>query len=80
MNGGIDSALRFPDVAQHVFPVQQGDAHAFWFGAFSNTHFDDTELSAISIAATTVSETAILPSISCFLPRLRRSVEAGVQF
>jgi hypothetical protein len=72
--------LRFPDVAQHGFVAQQGDAHAFSFGAFSNTHVDDVEPSAISIATTSVSEIAILPSISSFLACLRPFVETDVQF
>ena len=81
MNGGTDSVFRFPEVAQHGFFAQQGDAHAFWFGAFSNAHGDDTELpDAISIAATSASETAILPNISCFLACVRPSVEPGVRF
>lgn len=80
MNGGTDSAFRFPDVAQHGFVAQQGDAHVFWFGSFGNTHVDDTELSAISIASTRVSETAILANISGFLTSLRLFVEADVRF
>ena len=80
MNGGTDSVSRFSDVAQHGFVAQQGDAHAFCLGAFANAHVDDTELSAKIIAATSVSETAILPNISHFLTRLRLSVEAGVRF
>ena len=79
MNGGTDSLFPFPDVAQHGLVGQQGDAHAFWFSAFTNAHLDDTELSAIAIASTSVSETAILPSMSCFLPRLRPFVEDGVR-
>jgi hypothetical protein len=75
VNGGTDSVSRFPDIAQHGFVAQQGDAHAFWFGAFNNTHVDDTELSAITIATTSVSETASLPNIGYFLPRLRPFVE-----
>jgi hypothetical protein len=71
VNGGTDSVSRFPDVAQHGFVAQQGDAHAFWFRTLSNTHVDDAELSATSIATTSVSETAILPSISCLLIRFR---------
>jgi hypothetical protein len=63
MNGGTDSLFRFSDVAQHSFVAQQGDAHAFWFGAFGNTHVDDTEVSAVSTATTSVSETAILLNI-----------------
>ena len=80
MNGGTDSVSRFSDVAQHGFVAQQGDAHAFCFGAFANAHVDDTELSAKMIATNSVSETAILPNISHFLTRLRLSVEAGVRF
>jgi hypothetical protein len=67
-------------VAQHGFVAQQGDAHAFRFGALNNTHVDETEPSAKSIAATSVSETAILPTISWFLTCLRLSVEADVRF
>ena len=80
MNGGTDSVSRLSDVAQHGFVAQQGEAHGFWFGALSNTHVDDAELSATNIAATSVNETAILPSISCFLTRLRPFVEAVVRF
>jgi hypothetical protein len=80
VNGGTDSVFRFPDVAQHGFVVQHGDAHAFSCGAFSTTHVDDTELSATNIAATSDSETTILPSISCPLTRQRPSVEDGVRF
>jgi hypothetical protein len=79
-NGGIFSASRFSDVAQHGFVAQQGDAHRFWFGALSNTHVDDTEPSAKNIAAATVSETAILPNISRFLTGLRLSVQPDVRF
>jgi hypothetical protein len=67
VNGGTDSVSRFPDVAQHGLVAQQGDTHTFSFGAFIKTHVDDAELSAISIATSSVSETAILPSISCLL-------------
>jgi hypothetical protein len=80
LNGGNDSAFRFPDVAQHGFVAQQGDAHDFWFGVVGNTHVDDTELSAKNIAATSVSETAILPNITCLLACLRPSVEPAVRF
>ena len=80
MNGGTDSLFRFPDVAQHGLVAQQGDAHAFSVGALRNAHVDDIEPSATNIAPTSVSETAILPSISCFLTRLRPFVEAGVRF
>jgi hypothetical protein len=80
VNGGTDSVSRLADVAQHGFVAQQGDAHAFLFGALNNTHVDDTELSAKSIAATSVSETAILASISRFLTCLRLSVEPSVRF
>ena len=80
MNGGTDSVFCFLDVAQHGFVAQQGDAHAFWFGAFANAHVDDTEVSAVSTATTSVSETAILLSIICFLAPVRPSVEAGVRF
>jgi hypothetical protein len=80
VNGGTDSAFRFPDAAQHGLVAQHGDAHAFWFGAFGGTHVDDTEVSAEIIAATNISETTILPSISRFLTRLRPFVEAGVRF
>jgi hypothetical protein len=72
--------LRFPDVAQHGFVAQQGDAHAFSFGVFSNTHVDDTEVSAISIATTSVSEIAILRNIRSLLACLRLSVEATFDF
>jgi len=71
---------RFSDVAQHGFVAQQEDAHAFWFAAFGNPHIDDTEVSAVSTATTSVSETAILPNINCFLTRLRPFVEAVVRF
>ena len=80
MNGGTDSVSLFSDVAQHGFVAQQEDAHGFSFGPFSATHVDDTELSAANIAATSVSETAILPNISCFLTCLRLPVEADVRF
>jgi len=80
VNGGTDSLFHFPDVAQHGLVAQQGDVHAFWFAAFTNAHLDDTEVSAIAIASTSVSETAILPSMTCFLTRLRLSVEDGVRF
>ena len=80
MNGATDSAFRFPDVAQQGFAAQQGEAHAFWFGTFANAHVDDTEVSAIVIATTSVSETAILLSIICFLAYLRPSVESDVRF
>ena len=66
---------RFSDVVQHGFVVQHGDAHAFWVGGFSATHVDDAELSATNIAATSVSETAILANISGFLTCLRLFVE-----
>jgi len=66
VNGGTDSVSRFPDVAQQGLVAQQGDTHAFSFGAFLNTHVDDAELSAISIATTSVSETTILPNIVAF--------------
>ena len=66
VNGGTDSVSRFSDVAQHGLVAQQGDTHAFCFDAFSNTHVDDTDASAKSIAATSVSGTAILPNIVAF--------------
>jgi hypothetical protein len=72
--------FRLPDVAQHGFVAQQGDAHAFWFGTFNNPHVDDTETSAATIAATTAIETTSLLSISYLLPCLRLFVEAGVRF
>jgi hypothetical protein len=55
------------DIAQHGFVAQQGDAHAFWLGAFDDVHVDDTEACAITIATISVSETATLPNISFFL-------------
>jgi len=60
--------------------AQQGDAHAFWLGVFGTAQVDDTEVSAKMIATTSVSETAILLNISCFLTRLRLRVEADVRF
>jgi hypothetical protein len=57
----------FSDVAQHGFVAQQGDAHAFWLGAFDDAHVDDTEAPAKTIATTSVSETATLPNIRFFL-------------
>ena len=80
MNGGTDSLFRFPDVAQHGLVAQQGDAHAFWFGALTMAQVDDAELSAIRIATISVSETAILLNIRYFLACLRLFVETAFNF
>jgi hypothetical protein len=60
--------VRFCDVSQQDLLAQQAGAHAFWLGAFTKMHADDTGRSdATNIAATNTSEAVTLLTISCFL-------------
>jgi len=76
-NGCTGSVVRFCDVSQQDLLAQQAGAHAFLLGAFTKMHADGTGRSdATNIAATNTSEAVTLPTISCFLARLRPNVEA----